>query len=245
MTWTATPRIVPAPATGTCPATQRGWDRPPGTPGSPPWPTRTRAWRSAMIVRPPGRTTRSRSRSRRRPARRPRPGPGAGPRDGHRGGPGQHHRCGHRRHAGHRPGMPPGLAPPPRPGRDDRHRETRPAERPGAMRHARPVSAPGRRVIGAGRQHLLTQPGGRDDGRLRHAAPGSRRAGPGEPAAPSRRRHSFRATACSQEPSWPGSLSPWSLAVAMIKVSATALAASAGACGSGSMDRQYAYSGAP
>ena len=70
-------------------------------------------------------------------------------------------------------------------------------------------------------------------------------AGPGEPAAPSRRRHSFRATACSQEPSWPGSLSPWSLAVATIKVSATALAASAGACGSGSMDRQYSYSGAP
>src|SRR5579859_468742 len=58
------------------------------------------------------------------------------------------------------------------------------------------------------------------------------------PAAPSRRRHSFRATACSQAPSWSGSRSPWSLAVATVKVSATASAASPGECGSGSMDRQ-------
>ena len=52
------------------------------------------------------------------------------------------------------------------------------------------------------------------------------------------RRHSFRATAFSQEPSWSGSRSPCSLAVAMMKVSATASAASAGGRGSGSMNRQ-------
>ena len=52
------------------------------------------------------------------------------------------------------------------------------------------------------------------------------------------RRHSFRATAFSQEPSWSGSRSACSLAVAMIKVSATASAASAGGWGSGSMNRQ-------
>ena len=67
---------------------------------------------------------------------------------------------------------------------------------------------------------------------------GGRASPAASPAAPSRRRHSFRATACSQEPSWSGSRSPSSLAVAMVKVSATASAASPGGCGSGSMDRQ-------
>src|SRR5580700_10733013 len=70
------------------------------------------------------------------------------------------------------------------------------------------------------------------------SADGSRAPSAASSTVPSRRTHSFRATACSQEPSWSGSRSPWSLAVAMVKVSATASAASPAGCGSGSMDRQ-------
>jgi len=57
------------------------------------------------------------------------------------------------------------------------------------------------------------------------------------PAALRRRRHSLRATACSQEPSLPGSRSPSSLEVAMRKVSRTT---SAAASGPGNMKLQYA-----
>ena len=54
---------------------------------------------------------------------------------------------------------------------------------------------------------------------------------------PSRRRHSFRATACSQGPNRSGSRSPSSLAVAIRKVSSTASAASAPAAPRGSRRR--------
>ena len=64
--------------------------------------------------------------------------------------------------------MPPDLVPPPRPGRNDRLREARPAERVRAMRHAYPVSASGGRVIPASLQYPLTQIVGRSD--LRHRA---------------------------------------------------------------------------
>jgi hypothetical protein len=57
------------------------------------------------------------------------------------------------------------------------------------------------------------------------------------PAALRRRRHSLRATACSQEPSLPGSRSPSSLEVAMRKVSRTT---SAAASGPGNTKLQYA-----
>ncbi len=57
------------------------------------------------------------------------------------------------------------------------------------------------------------------------------------PAALRRRRHSLRATACSQEPSLPGSRSPSSLEVAMRKVSRTT---SAAASGPGNAKLQYA-----
>jgi hypothetical protein len=56
------------------------------------------------------------------------------------------------------------------------------------------------------------------------------------PAALRRRRHSLRATACSQRPSLPGSRSPASLEVAMRKVSRTTSAAS----GPGNAKLQYA-----
>ena len=63
--------------------------------------------------------------------------------------------------------MPPDLVPPSRPGRDDRSRESRPAERARAMRHAHPVGASGRRVVRAGLQDPLAQAVGRTDLRQR------------------------------------------------------------------------------
>ena len=77
-------------------------------------------------------------------------------------------RRGHRRHHGHgrhRARMPPDPLPPPGPGRADRLGEPRRAERARAMRHADPVRAPGRRVVGAGRQYLPAEFGRKRDRR--------------------------------------------------------------------------------
>ena len=142
------------------------------------------------------------ARQARRRARRPevaaaqRDGRGVGPvraaRDQQRGDPGRHDRDAHRGHSGRRPRMPPDLVPPSRPGRDDRFRESRPAERARAMRHARPVGASGRRVVRAGLQHPLAQAVGRTDlrpsrhpgaGRAASAASPAARAGAGIRAA--------------------------------------------------------------
>jgi len=104
-----------------------------------------------------------------------------------------------------------------------------------------PLSLPGRATSG------ITPSGARDTAGEFPAggeAAGRKAAGgeAGTPASgyrgPSRRRHSFLATACSQGRSRSGSVSSASFAAAMMKVSCTAWAALPIGSGSGSMNRQ-------